>query len=239
MHEVAQQPEITIDKRHRRQLSLIPPIFYATPATIIGCGAIGRQVALQLASAGVLDLTLIDADIVTETNLSNQGYREKDIDLYKVDVCCEDIREINSQCQVHTKPEMLVDATYSRMLANKINFSTVFICVDSITARKNIYDLIKKQTQILIDGRMTAESMRIISIYQDTIEQRNKTYEDTLFTQEEAQSGPCTARSTIYCANIAAGMMVSQYTKILRGFQPEPDFCVNLLGNIIEILKWR
>jgi len=42
-------------------------------------------------------------------------------------------------------------------------------------------------------------------------------YPSTLFTAEEAFTGSCTAKSTIFTANIAAGMMVEQFTKWLRG----------------------
>ena len=45
----------------------------------------------------------------------------------------------------------------------------------------------------------------------------------------EALQQGCTARSTIYCANIAAGIMVSQFTRWLRGMQLDFDIMFNLL----------
>ena len=53
--------------------------------TVIGVGAIGRQVALQLASLGVRRLQLIDFDTVDETNLTTQGYARRDLALPKVE----------------------------------------------------------------------------------------------------------------------------------------------------------
>jgi sulfur carrier protein ThiS adenylyltransferase len=41
---------------------------------VIGVGAIGRQVALQLAALGVPDLSLYDPDTVAVENLAPQGY---------------------------------------------------------------------------------------------------------------------------------------------------------------------
>jgi len=42
--------------------------------TVIGVGAIGRQVALQLAAIGVRQLQLVDFDRVDNTNITTQGY---------------------------------------------------------------------------------------------------------------------------------------------------------------------
>jgi molybdopterin-synthase adenylyltransferase len=55
-------------------------------------------------------------------------------------------------------------------------------------------------------------------------------YPTTLFAQTEAQPGRCTARSTIYAANIAAGLMVHQFTRWLRGIPVEPETSLNLLA---------
>lgn len=47
--------------------------------TVIGVGAIGRQVALQLAAMGATRLQLIDFDRVEATNVTTQGYFTSDI----------------------------------------------------------------------------------------------------------------------------------------------------------------
>lgn len=39
------------------------------------------------------------------------------------------------------------------------------------------------------------------------------------------------ARTTIYCVNVAAGLMLAQFTKWLRGLPVEPDISLNLLSN--------
>ena len=55
-------------------------------------------------------------------------------------------------------------------------------------------------------------------------------YPTTLFAQSEAQPGRCTARSTIYSASIAAGLMVHQFTRWLRGMPVDRDTSLNLLA---------
>jgi len=52
----------------------------------------------------------------------------------------------------------------------------------------------------------------------------------TLFAQAEAFHGSCTGKSTIYIANIAAGLMVGQFARWLRGLSVDADLMLNLLS---------
>ena len=61
--------------RFVRQQDLVPSDRLATQrATVIGVGAVGRQVAFQLAAIGVRRLQLIDFDVVDRSNVTTQGY---------------------------------------------------------------------------------------------------------------------------------------------------------------------
>jgi sulfur carrier protein ThiS adenylyltransferase len=59
---------------------------------------------------------------------------------------------------------------------------------------------------------------------------------DAVAAAEEAYSGSCTAKTTIYCANVAAGLMLAQFTKWLRRLPVEPDISLNLLTNELVCL---
>ena len=66
--------------RFVRQSDLVPQqALSEEPVTVIGVGAIGRNVALQLASIGLRRMTLIDFDRVDETNTTTQGYRHREV----------------------------------------------------------------------------------------------------------------------------------------------------------------
>lgn len=52
---------------------------------------------------------------------------------------------------------------------------------------------------------MLGDVLRILTVADETGREH---YPTTLFQQSEAQTGRCTARSTIYAANIAAGLML-------------------------------
>jgi sulfur carrier protein ThiS adenylyltransferase len=71
--------------RDIRQRDLIPPDRLAEcHAVVIGVGAIGRQVALQLVAVGMPRMTY-DPDTVCIENVAPQGFWESDIDRAKVE----------------------------------------------------------------------------------------------------------------------------------------------------------
>jgi molybdopterin-synthase adenylyltransferase len=71
--------------RDERQHNIVTPDRLAMyRATVVGEGAGGRQVVLQLAAMGVPQLQLIDPDTVEGVNLACQGYLEVDLTRPKV-----------------------------------------------------------------------------------------------------------------------------------------------------------
>lgn len=69
---------------------------------IVGLGAVGTWVTFQLAQSGVKSFTLIDADIVEETNLHRQlSFGFNDIGKNKIDIVHQNLLEIDSQISVN------------------------------------------------------------------------------------------------------------------------------------------
>ncbi|MDP7019582.1 MAG: ThiF family adenylyltransferase, partial [Pirellulaceae bacterium] len=72
--------EPVLQDRFTRQRDLVPIDRLADVATtVIGVGAIGRQVALQLAAVGAPRIQLVDFDAVDVTNVTTQGYTANDV----------------------------------------------------------------------------------------------------------------------------------------------------------------
>jgi len=212
-------------ERYSRQQELIPPErLAACPATVIGIGAIGRQVALQLAAIGIGNLQLIDFDIVEESNVASQGYREHDIGQLKVNATAEACRQINAELSVNE-----VETRFRRSMSIG---DAVFCCVDSIDTRRLIWEATKDRTRFFTDGRMNAEVIRVLSASDQASREH---YPTTLFSAEQAHAGSCTAKSTIYTANIAAGLMLGRFTQWLRGLPEEPDIMLNLLTSEMAV----
>jgi sulfur carrier protein ThiS adenylyltransferase len=88
------------NERYSRQKDIVPAERLAVcKATVIGVGAIGRQVALQLTALGIPWLQLIDPDTVDTSNLASQGYFEKDLHTFKVEATTLLCKQINSNVE--------------------------------------------------------------------------------------------------------------------------------------------
>ena len=98
--------------------------------------------------------------------------------------------------------------------------------------RKLIWETIRHKVDFFCDGRMSAEVLRVLSVA-DAASQKH--FPTTLFTAAEAFHGACTAKSTIYCANVAAGLMVGQFAKWMRGMPVERDLTLNLLSAELSV----
>ncbi len=212
---------ITQDSRFQRQTDLVPQKrLNALRLTAIGIGAIGRQVSLQLAAVGARNIQLIDFDVVEPTNVTTQAYLAADIGRSKVDATAEVLQQI--------EPNIELSLVNDRYRPKMPIGDAVFCCVDSISSRAAIWRSVSGRCQFWCDGRMLAEVIRVLTVAD---EQGQQHYPQTLFASREAQTGRCTAQSTIYAANIAAGLMLHQFSRWLRGLPIDPDVSLNLLAS--------
>ena len=213
------------EDRFSRQLGLVPRDRLAgASVTVIGIGAIGRQVSLQLAAIGVCRLQLIDFDCVELTNVTTQGYRAEDVGMTKVMATTVEIERID--------PTIEIDTIADRYRPKQDVGSIVFCCVDSISARAAIWRAVGRHVELWIDGRMLGEVIRVLTA-SDEVSAGH--YASTLFDQGDAQRGACTSKSTIYTAAIAAGLMIHQLTRWLRDLPLDHDLSCNLLASEIVV----
>ncbi len=207
--------------RYARQRDLVPRERLASvTAAVIGVGAIGRQVALQLAALGTPRLELVDFDRVDGTNVTTQGYLASDVGQLKV------LATKDAVCRID--PAIAVETVADRYRPRLKIGQAVFCCVDSIAARQALWRSAGPRWRFWADGRMLGEVSRVLAADEETGRDH---YPQTLFSPTEAQPGRCTARSTIYAASIAAGLMVHQFTRWLRRLPVDREVVVNLLAS--------
>ena len=216
---------VTAD-RDLRQRDLVPPeALVSTDCTVIGVGAIGRQVALQLAAIGAPKLQLIDYDVVEPANLASQGYLQDDLGRPKVHATADLCQQIN--------PMMTVVETNDRFRRSQHEMgNTVFCCVDSIDIRRLIWESVRDQVTFFCDGRMSGEVIRVLTV---AGKMGREHYSSTLFDPGDAFRGACTSKSTIYTANIAAGLMIQQFSRWLRHLPADKDLQFNLLSSELTV----
>jgi sulfur carrier protein ThiS adenylyltransferase len=209
-----------MNDRFERQRQLIPQDrLRDLMGTVIGVGAIGRHVALQLAAMGTRRIQLIDFDHVDLTNVTSQGYWHGDIGEPKVAATRKAIEAID--------PTILVDACADRLRPKQSVGDVVFCAVDSISARASIWRAVSHRCRFWADGRMLGETIRVLCAANQSGREH---YGSTLFPQSEAQTGHCTSRGTIYAASIAAGLMAHQFTRWLRELPLDVDTTLDLLA---------
>lgn len=80
---------------------------------IVGCGAIGSNVALSLARMGIKRFLLIDIDIVEKGNISRQTYTHKECKMFKCGALKNQLEAIN--------PEISVSIEYNRVMEENID----------------------------------------------------------------------------------------------------------------------
>jgi len=164
-------------------------------------------------------LQLIDFDYVDLTNVTTQGYLADDVGQFKTIATAAAIRQLDPAIQV----EVIEDRYRPKIRIGEV----VFCCVDSIEARAAIWRSAGGRCRFWADGRMLGEVIRVLTVAENVGREH---YPTTLFAVSEAQPGRCTAHTTIYAANIAAGLMVHQFTRWLRGIPVDRDTTLNLLA---------
>jgi sulfur carrier protein ThiS adenylyltransferase len=216
--------------RDVRQRQLVPPEkLAAVRAVVVGVGAVGRQVAVQLAATGAPSLDLVDHDVVGVENLAPQAFWQRDVGRPKVEATAEACRLLNPSATVVGHPQRFHRSSpkYLATFTDSGATTAVFCCVDSITARHLVWEAVRGRAAFFADGRMSAEVIRVLAsgnLPSDAY------YATTLFAPEQAHAGSCTARSTVYTATIAAGLMLTQFTRWLRGLPVDRDVVLNLLS---------
>lgn len=213
-------------QRTLRYSSLIPlERFQSTPILIVGLGAIGRQVALLLASMGARTIHGFDGDTVEPLNLGPQLYREDQIDLRKCEATGDDCHRSSSILKWYDNPHWNPSETSSIHTPPDNLEMPVFACVDKMDVRKDLFESFPSNP--FFDGRMGGNTLHIFSA---TDPASRAHYLAKWFPDSESEPLGCTDRATAYTAYIAAGLLVSQYIVYLRGDPIEKHFTFNIPG---------
>lgn len=209
-----------VEPDYSRQANFIPrdALERLADCAVVGCGAVGRQVALQLAAIGAPRLRLIDPDDIDHCNLCNQGWEFVDVGRPKVAALADSVCRLGTAVSVECEADPWTPD--SDELAG-----AVFCCVDSIDVRRSLFESAQSTCAAFFDARMHGEYIRTFAI---TAPRFDEFYLSTIFPEAESEGSGCTIPSTIYTANLAAGLLMHQFSRFLRGIIVEPELYLNL-----------
>lgn len=119
-------------------------ILFNSKVLLVGAGGLGLPCAQSLVAAGVGQLTIIDDDHVSLTNLQRQSlYTEADIGRYKVEVLAEKLLAQNSDVKILTLNERLSRTNvlqlvqeHDLIIDGSDNFTTKFLINDACLLQK-------------------------------------------------------------------------------------------------------
>ncbi|MEA1874780.1 MAG: tRNA threonylcarbamoyladenosine dehydratase [Bacteroidota bacterium] len=104
---------------------------------IAGLGGVGSWAAEHLIRAGIGEITIVDADIITESNLNRQLLAlHSTVGMNKVDVMKRRLTDINPNLIVHAQKEFLSETNREKLLSGTYDY--VLDCIDTLTPKINI-----------------------------------------------------------------------------------------------------
>lgn len=126
------------------------------PVTIIGAGAVGSNVATMLARMGATDITVYDGDSIDSHNIAPSAYGSGDFGSAKVEALHAVILR-DTEVNITRK---------CAMYAGERLKGTVIVCVDSMRARKLVWEKVKNNplVDIVVDTRTAEKFWQVFAI---------------------------------------------------------------------------
>lgn len=211
-----------MNRFYQRQESLMPSAaLNLLRVSVAGCGAVGAQFVRQLVSMGGVP-EVYDPDVVSVENVGPQNWAEGEVGQAKVVALHQELKRKREGAYEPLVPHL------SLFPLNAPETDLLVMCVDSIGARRGLYQAYKRASvrPHLIDARVAGEVIRVIAVKADDYDQ----YEQTLFADDEAFQAGCTTKMSLYSASVAAGLLCTQVAKLVRDQPLDFDVRLNLMA---------
>ena len=173
--------------------------------TIIGAGGIASALVTILAQMGFKKFHIWDDDKLEEHNLSTTAYPEAFLGCSKVECATNAIFAHQGDAEITQHITRWEPGDYLSDI--------VLLTPDNMETRLDVHMDWKRNTnrKALIDMRMGALTMEVISVEKDN-DNFGKTWQPSNKISDEA----CTAKHTIFTANVVAGLGASQLFNVLH-----------------------
>jgi len=202
--------------RARQETAVSFDALQATTVSVIGCGAIGSFATYALAKLGVGSFHLYDPDTVDAENVGCQLFSTQNIDESKVDALKHYIIDDAGVTPRNVYAYEWPVTADTRLPAADVTLA----CVDSLAARRQVWQVYRRMAQnntnpsILIDARMGLEILHLFTI---SLLDQLAVNEYCKSLEGEELELPCSARSIVYCPQIAGGFIAHAVKRFIGG----------------------
>jgi len=197
-----------------RHIEVFNPSKVLEPIHIIGVGATGSFVAMELARLGCPKLYLYDKDDVGIHNIPNQYFETQDIGKLKVDALKEKLLKINPNIIVETTSEFVTPEDISKMSGY------VFMLVDVMSTRKQLWEAAKTNPNIKVvwESRLGSDQARVYCLPIKK-NQDYKRYEQDFYGDDVSEKSACGTSITVLPIVLqTASFMICQFINIVMDY---------------------
>lgn len=197
----------------RHESIFSPSNFGNRRVDVIGVGATGSRIALELSKLGVENLHLWDDDKVEEHNVANQVFGEEHVGQFKVEALSKII-----ELQTDSSPRTYCE----KFNTNHGIGDIVFMLTDTMSSRKQIWDdciKMNPNVKLMVETRMDADQGIIHTLSPCNLQHITR-WEKTLYNgkklikDKEAARSQCGGRTTVGAtASLISGYAVWQFVK--------------------------
>lgn len=183
---------------------------------VVGCGAVGSKIVMELAKLGISNIHVWDADDVESHNISNQAFYLDDIGKPKVDAMKDHVLRATG---IEIK-------THNQFIEGKEDLGrVVFLCVDTMSARKSIFENCLKHnfiTDLTVEVRMGIEELRVYGFNPCSRDDIIK-WEQTLVDDSETVESACGSKTTVGAiAGMTAAFAVVRFMQWFNHAENQP-----------------
>lgn len=199
-----------------RHISVFSPDAVKHPIHIIGVGATGSFVAMELARMGCPVLNIYDFDDVEIHNIPNQYYDTDDLGKLKAEALADKLKLINPNIVVNVFTSAVLPVHDDEHKGIDDLEGYVFLLVDSMKVRKELWQAIKKNKDIIHcwESRLGSDQARVYSL--DMSVKDFSKYEADFYDDDNAEVSACGTSITVLPIVLqTASLMIVQFIELV------------------------
>lgn len=199
-----------------RHISVFSPDAVKYPIHIIGVGATGSFVAMELARMGCPVLNIYDFDDVEIHNIPNQYYDTGDLGKLKAEALADKLKAINPNIVVNVYTNAVLPVHDDEHSGIDEMSGYVFLLVDSMKIRKELWMAAKENKNIVHcwESRLGSDQARVYSLDM-TVKDFSK-YEADFYEDDNAEMSACGTSITVLPIVLqTASLMIVQFIELV------------------------